>query len=147
MWIIADGRQSTAYFLKPHSKSEALNLSTSLFIFYGMLITMKFYLENIFWNFDKYNRLHTFRKLYSNELLLYKAFCRSLYGFNPLTITPNRESVFKSRLLFLFKTHLKIVISIKSGLKKIWFLEKKCKNFWNRFFIFLKGKIRRLEFA
>lgn len=48
MRIIANGRQSTAYFLKLYIKYEALNLSTALFTLYGNLINLKFYLENLF---------------------------------------------------------------------------------------------------
>jgi len=55
--------------------------------------------------------------------VLNPAFCRSLYGFNPLTITPNPESVFKNWLLFLFKKSLQIIKIIKGGLKMIRFLE------------------------
>jgi hypothetical protein len=81
-------------------------------------------LKIFFRNFDKYNRLHRFKKLYRKELVLNPAFCRSLYGFNPLIITPNRESVFQNWLLFLLKKSLEIIKIIKSGLKMIQFLEK-----------------------
>jgi len=80
---------------------------------------LKFYLENLFRNFDKYNRLHRFKKLYRKELVLNPAYCRSLYGFDPLTITPNRESVFKNWLLFLLKKSSQIIKIIKGGLKSI----------------------------
>jgi hypothetical protein len=66
--------------------------------------------------------------------VLNPAFCRSLYGFNPLTITPNRESVFQNWLLFLLKKSLEIIKIIKVGLKMIRFLEKIGKKSEYRFF-------------
>jgi hypothetical protein len=51
--------------------------------------------------------------------VLNPAFCRSLYGFNPLTITPNRESVFKNWLLFLLKKSLEFIKFEKGGLKTL----------------------------
>jgi hypothetical protein len=40
-----------AYFLKLHTKSEALNGSTALFIFYEMRVTLKFFFGKSFSKF------------------------------------------------------------------------------------------------
>ena len=100
---------------------------------------LKHYLEILFRNFDKYNRLHRFKKLYRKEIVLNPAFCRSLYGFNPLTITPNRESVFKNWLLFLLKKSSQNIKNIKGGLKSIWFFRNSCKKSQMWFFVIFSG--------
>ena len=107
-------------------------------------IWFKFYLQNLFRNFDKYNRLHRFKKLYRKELVLNPAFCRSLYGFNPLTITPNRESVFKNWLLFLLKKSSQIIKIIKGGLKSIWFFSNSCKKSQMWFFVIFRTCFQKI---
>jgi hypothetical protein len=109
------------------------------FFICGSACPLKLYLEIFFRNFDKYNRLHRFKKLYRKELVLNPAFCRSLYGFNPLTITPNRESVFKNWLLFLLKKSSQIKKNIKGGLKSIWFFRNSCKKSQMWFFVIFSG--------